>query len=202
MCAVLTCEVWLGCMSGNYDRRSLQEMDGLDTLWRKRPLSLKAFLPPDNAPSATEPEFAWLDHASRELSWLLRLRFPRFASYAFRDPSLRLFLDSYLRFRRRPYDSPAQSASAANGAASAAAAAPPVAAGDAAAMLAGLDRRVLVLCHRLSFGAGLVAPGEAPSTEASAFGDALCGDGGPLALPQLLDVAALFGPTDPAATSE
>ena len=76
----------------------------LDTIWQQQPMELEPFLPADNDPAVTAPEYAWLRHANEELGELLRWRFPRFASHVLSDPKLRCFLDNFLRYRRRYFD--------------------------------------------------------------------------------------------------
>ena len=48
-----------------------------------------------------------MDHANEQMKWLLKLRFPRFASHMLYDPQLGTFIDTFLQFRRRHFD-PAQ----------------------------------------------------------------------------------------------
>jgi hypothetical protein len=157
-----------------------------ESLWCKRPLTLQPFLPEDNQPDITSNDYAWLQHASKELSWLLHLKFPKFASYVIYDPNLRMFLDSFLRFRTRPFDGLNMKRSED--------------ANSGVALLQQLDRRIFFLYIRSSTYSeieSLVAlnlslkSGE-KLCESCQFGELLCGDGGPLSFPKVMDITALY----------
>lgn len=109
----------------------ISPMQMLRELHQRRPLVLVPFLAPDNDEIGTT-SYAWVERANEEFHWLLRLRFPRFASHLLFDPQLRTFLDTFLRFRRRHYDG-TQS-------------------GVKVEALQQLDRRVLMLFVRISTG--------------------------------------------------
>ena len=185
---------------------------GLNDLWRKRPLTLQPFLPADNHPpfqlAAAE---AWLRRASRELRWLLRLRFPRFASHCLLDPDLRRFLDSFLRYRRpaallSPSGDASRGGAPSGGGSSRGGGDPAGLPCDGFALLADLDRLVLLLHLRLVEGdqhrrIGLEEAPEEPNSETAArrdeeWGLALASTGA-LCLPGLLDLAALHGAANP-----
>jgi len=151
-------------MSGGSNHEAT--LAALEPKWRARPLTLQPFLPEDNRPDplAAGHGLAWLAHASHELGWLLRLKFPRFASHCLHDPGLRVLLDSYLRHRDRPFDTAATAqvgapaALAAPGGPTPAATDDPPAATDASSpayagdVLALLDRRAFLVLLRLVSG--------------------------------------------------
>ena len=165
-------------------------------LHQKRPLELKPFLPPDNHEIGS-PAWAWVvssakpppplppspqpfstitsqDHANHELEWLLKLRFPRFAAHMLYDPQLRVFLDTFLRYRKRPYD-PALSISTPES-------------------LKSLSRRVFFAYSRLVNGehAKFASNGGDVKATSVAWG-ALLNSSGVVSMPKLLDLAALYG---------
>ena len=102
---------------------------------------------------------------------------------------------------------------------------------DADVVLGLLDRRVLLVCLRLASSdtdastirsssnstpgssnkvesartgtvAGATGAAGASREEAEAWGEAVCGNAGPLALPKLLDLASLYGPANPLLVSQ
>ncbi|CAN0313171.1 unnamed protein product, partial [Discosporangium mesarthrocarpum] len=77
------------------------KLNWLDRHKREPPLKLVAFLPLDNDPESSSVA---VERANLELGRLLAYPFPMFLSYVLGDESVRNFLDTFLRFRRRHFE--------------------------------------------------------------------------------------------------
>lgn len=153
----------------------------LDSLWSKRPLNFQPFLPEDNSPDITSNSYAWLQHQSKELSWLLHLKFPKFVSYVLYDPNLRNFLDSFLRYRSRPYDNEINQT-------------------NKHELLTLLDKRIFFLFARLTtyqeiealVSSNFSIKNVGKLNQSCQFGELVSGETGVLSLPKLMDFVAIY----------
>ncbi|CAM9552335.1 unnamed protein product, partial [Scytosiphon promiscuus] len=166
------------------------------------PLKLVPFLPQDNDASdgsgqdgsiSSSSSSGSNSRANSELGRLLGLAFPTFLSFVLEDESLGKFVDTFLRFRRRHYESHATHHHHHQQRPS-----------GEPDPLQELGRRVfLVLLRAVGPEHASLSEGESSTAAGSTNGDAaspgklLVADGGMLSPPAVLDMCALYGRSNP-----
>ncbi|CAN0397838.1 unnamed protein product, partial [Ectocarpus sp. 12 AP-2014] len=167
------------------------------------PLKLVPFLPQDNntadmssisgqagsSSSSSSSSGNTISRANAELGRLLDVGFPTFLSFVLEDESLAKFIDTFLRFRRRHYESTAVGQQQQQQPS------------EEPAPLQELGRRVfLVLLRAVGPEHASLAKEENNADSrngASRPGELLVADGGILSPPAVLDVCALYGRSNP-----
>jgi hypothetical protein len=86
----------------SYRSNQLEKIPDIDKYWLDKSLEFLPFLPQDNDRLSEDDELILL--INMDLSALLKMKYNQFWSHVVHSQSFQKFLDTFLRFHRRPYD--------------------------------------------------------------------------------------------------